>query len=464
MGQSENIKLKEWHENFIELFRSEFFKLSDKEKKHISNQHDYRAPYQVEIFWLKDPELQLIVETHFENMPDRQVIVNGPYDSTVFQDKVNDVLNNPRWDIPIQENSLPTSKYYKDMLASHLHLFVKTAKEMTFRDWKKSSGYYKMWCTKYCQITYYHGNKADLNCYGYVQYIIDKTRQQLESPPITPTDSKISPQIEYSKGFAAHIFPPIIIGKRTKRTVDEILQGIKSTTASWFEKALFEMIFDDVWVLVKRDGFIVLYTNNKTKALEILNTIMMILVFEELDVCIVRERELSDMEYDSNTRRVVSVSSSEDAARNELLEEIPDETTEYKTRYVELERMEEIFEKASMIYRDRNITENLVDLLYAITHIKNDDFSQSIIASWSIIESHLKEEWSQKHDIFEESKFPSTYKMINDLEEKLKEKYVIFTELRNIRNRAVHRGKKVTRNEARMCVEISEEVVLRKLP
>ena len=149
-------------------------------------------------------------------MQDGQVIVNGPCDSTVFQDKVNDVLNNPRWDILIQENSLFTPRYYKEILADHLHLFVKIVKEMTFRDWKKSSGYYKMCCAKYCKITYYYGNKSDSNCYDYVQCIIDETRQQLESTPITPTDSKTSPPIEHSKGSAAHIFPPIIIGKRTK--------------------------------------------------------------------------------------------------------------------------------------------------------------------------------------------------------------------------------------------------------
>ena len=464
LEQSENIKLKEWYENFIELFRSEFSKLSDKEKEHISNQHDCHAPYQVEIFWLKEPKLQLIVETHFENMPDRQVIVNGPYDSAVFQDKIRDVLNNPRWDVPIQENSLSTPKYYKDILASHLHLFVKTAKEMTFTDWKKSSGYYKMYCTKYCTITYYHGNKSDSNCYDYVQYIINKTRQQLESPPITPTNSKTSPSIAHPKGFAAHIFPPIIIGKRTRHTVDEILQGIKSTTIFWSEKALFEIIFDDVWVLVKKESFIVLCTDNKTKALEILNTVMMVLAFEDLDACIVRERDLSDIEYDSNTRRIVSVSSSEDASRNELLEEIPDETAEYKTRYVELERMEEIFEKASTIYRDRSIAENLVDLLYAITHIKNNEFFQSFVTSWKIIDSHIKKEWSQKHGMPKKSKFPSVYYMINDLTEELKESCVIFTKLRKIRNDAVHEEKKITREEARICIEVSEELVLRKLP
>ena len=464
MEQTENIKLKEWYENFIELFRSEFSKLSDKEKEHISNQYDCHAPYQVEIFWLKEPKLQLIVETHFENIPDKQVIVNGPYDSTVFQDKVNDVLNNPRWNIPIQENSLPTPKYYKDILASYLHRFVKTAKEVAFMDWKKSSVCYKMCCTKYYTITYYHGNKSDSNCYDYVQYIINKTRQQLESQPITPTNSKTSPSIEYSKGFAAHIFPPIIIGKRTRHTADEILQGITSTPIVWSEKALFEIIFDDVWVLVKKESFIVLYTANKTKALEILNTVMMVLAFEELDACIVREHDLSDIEYDSNTQRIVSVSSSEDASRNELLEEIPDETAEYKTRYVELERMEEIFEKASMIYRDRNIAENLVDLLYAITYMKNNEFDQSFITSWKIIVRHIKKEWSQKHGMPKKSKFPNVHGMIDNLKEELKESCVIFTKLRKIRNDAVHEEKKITREEARMCIEASEELVLRKLP
>ena len=148
----------------------------------------------------------------------------------------HNILKNRFRSASCYENSLSTPRYYKEILADHLHLFVKIVKEMTFRDWKKSSGYYKMCCAKYCKITYYYGNKSDSNCYDYVQCIIDETRQQLENPPITPTDSKTSPPIEHSKGFAAHIFPPIIIGKRTRHTVDEILQGIKSTTVSCFEK------------------------------------------------------------------------------------------------------------------------------------------------------------------------------------------------------------------------------------
>ena len=51
--------------------------------------------------------------------------------------KVNDVLNNPRLDIPIQKNSLSIPRYYKEILADHLHRFVKSAKEMAFMDWGK---------------------------------------------------------------------------------------------------------------------------------------------------------------------------------------------------------------------------------------------------------------------------------------------------------------------------------------
>lgn len=131
-------QLKEWHENFLKLFREESSKLSKEEKDHISYMYDFHSPCQIEVFWLKQPEWQLIVETHFEDRPDDEIIINGPYDSSIFQDEVKNILNHTRWQVPVDGNSSPDStKYYGDSLAEELHGFVEMAKNALFSDWKK---------------------------------------------------------------------------------------------------------------------------------------------------------------------------------------------------------------------------------------------------------------------------------------------------------------------------------------
>jgi|CXWL01.1.fsa_nt_gi hypothetical protein len=457
---SETKQLEEWYVNFLKLFREEFSKLSDEEKKHISNFHDYHFPCQIEVFWLKQPEWQLIIETHFEDRPDCEITVNGPYDTSVFQDEVKIILNHTRWHVPI-DNSEPT-KYYSDRLAERLHGFVEMAKNALFMDWKKLNGMTTSLVGKNDIITHFHGNMGDFDYRALIQHIINETNQQLEDSKTQPTSEAPSQKVEYSKGFATYFFPPIIIGKNPRRTVDEIFHGVHSTSFSLYDKEPFDVMFDDIFVLVEKDGFIGVYTDNTEKSLEILNTIMMVFVLDGLETRIVREHELSEIEFDSKTHNIVSRSFSYDSPRNKLFDEIPDKTLEYETRHVDKEHIKKIFEKSSEIFADKNLAEDLRFLLEALTHMKDSEFSQAFIMGWKIIEKHLSTNWHKKQNtINKKIKFPAVDVMINDLKDELQEKFSDFTELRKIRNSYMHGKKIITQEEAQKCVDISKELVLK---
>lgn len=59
---------------------------------------DMHHPRQVEIFWIGTPiECQYIIITHDEYRDDDEVIINGPYSGNKFLNKIDNILNEPRW-------------------------------------------------------------------------------------------------------------------------------------------------------------------------------------------------------------------------------------------------------------------------------------------------------------------------------------------------------------------------------
>ena len=458
--------LKEWYENFLKLFREEFSKLSEDEKEQILRFHNYVSPCQIEVFWLKQPEWQLLVETHFEDRPDGEITINGPYDSSVFQDRVKDILNHPRWHVPVIDENPQTSdspEYYSDLLAARLHRFVEMAKNALFSDWEKTRGYTFILTSKHYTITNFFGNMGDFDHHALIQHMINETKEQLDaSKKIHSIPKKSTPEIVYPKGFATYFFPPIIIGENSKRTVNEIFDGVNSTHISTFDKKMFHVIFDNVLVLVEKDGFIGVCINDNLKSLEIMNTMMMVSVLDGLDAHIVREHELSEIEYDPKTHDIHSRSYHYGPPRNQLFDGIPDKISEYETKHVDEEYIKKIFEKASRIFEDKDLAEDLRTLLEATTHMKDSEFSQAFIMGWKIIEKHISQKWYKKQNTPNKKiKYPPIDVMINTLKDELQDKFSDFTELRKIRNSYMHGKKIITQKETQKCVDISKELVLK---
>ena len=79
-----SVELTKWLKDMITYFRNELGKLSLEERKLIPNTSDYTPPCQVEVIWLKQPENQLVIVSHFEDRPDLEIIVDGPYSSSEF--------------------------------------------------------------------------------------------------------------------------------------------------------------------------------------------------------------------------------------------------------------------------------------------------------------------------------------------------------------------------------------------
>ncbi len=461
--QSQNTYFKVWYENFIKLFRSEFSKLSSEEKKHISNRYNYNSPCQIEVFWLKQPELQLIVETHFKDRPDSQITINGPYDPRVFQDKVKTILNQPRWNVPMNENQSEFPKYYSECLAGILHGLIEIAKNALFSDWEESNCMTLSFTSKTETFTYFQGNMSDCDYRVLIQQIINKTKQRLEDSKICPVPKEFPPKIKYPKGFATYIFPPMVIDKNSKRTVDEILDGIEFTHIFPIDKKILDIIIDGVSVVLEKDGFLGVCIDNKTKSLKILNTLMMVFSLNGMESNIVKEHELSGIEYNPETHDILNRNYHYGPLRNQLFDGIPDKISGHKTKYVDKENIVKIFEKTSIIFADKNLSEDLLLLLEAKTHMNNSEFFQAFFMGWKIIEKYLVQEWYKKHNDSNKKKPPIANAIIIDLKDELQEYFYDFKELRKIRNSSIHGIPKVTAQEAQKCVDVSKELILKNL-
>ncbi len=468
--QNKTQHLKEWYQNFLKLFREEYSKLSEQEKVQISKSHNYTPNCQIEVFWLKQLNWQLIVTTHFKDRPDCEITINGPYDSTIFQDEVKKVLNHPRWNKPLysETKNLPVDSphLYSEFLAQRLHIFTEGAKNAMFIKFPEANHVMiESIILENGLIEHVFGDMRRCNYEHLIKKMVQDTKEQLEFSKNTAyVPQKSSPEIKHFKGFANHFFPPIIIGGNSRRTVNEIFHGVNSTSFSLFDKEPFDVMFDNIFVLVEKDGFIGVCTDDMIKALEILNTIMIVFILDGIDTRIVREHELSNIEYDPKTHNIVSRSFSYNSPRNKLFDEIPDKTLEYETRHVDKEHVKKIFEKASKIFTNKSLAEDLRILLESTTHMKNSEFLQAFIMSWYIIEKHITQKWKKKFNKDTTSKTSYTHSadmMIKDLKDELQESFFDFMELKKIRNDSLHAGKRVTQKEAQKCVDVSKELALK---
>jgi len=467
-------ELRSWYISFIELFRTEYAKLSDNEKSHVPKTHNYNSKCQIEVFWLRQPNWQLIITSHFEDRLDMEITINGPYDSTVFQKNVTEIISQPKWNRSLytETKNLPagTSRLYSEFLANWFHQFIVNAKNAMFTEWKITEGFTQSVIMPESIIEHFFGNKGDFDHVAWVKKIIHDAKSQAEQSKIPTKAEESAPQVTYPKGFGAYFFPPIIIGKMLKPTLSDRIDGVKNIDFPTFDKKAFTVKFGQILIIVAKDGFIGVCINNKEKTIKVLNTIMAVCELEGTEATPVREHELSDIDYNPDTADITGFSYSNTTIRNELFHGAQKEKIlEYGRKEIDEDYFKKIIDKAAEIFENEIKSERIRILLDALTFMKNSEFSQAFISGWKIIEQHISQKWKQEiqSDINTQNnspdRIPTTENMINDLKSKDKitsSEYADYKFLKNIRNKDLHDGRKPAKVEAETCVNTAKKIVL----
>ncbi len=466
--------LKQWHHNFISYFRKEYEKLSTDEKKGINNTNNFLNPCQIEIFWMVNPDYQLIVQSNFNNRPDKEIIVNGPYKPYEFQSKVITILKDKRWMRDIKQN-LP-DKYEQfntlgERMALEIYRFVEKSKNHSFTSEKMEPQILTGIAIEDTWTWIHVGNIGELDH----RIEIDKTIQEIKQnaknkQKRTPKQPALSTNHIYA-GFGVHMFPPIIIGTKYKRSIDEL---VYNTSNDQINSKIFDMKIGNNQIIVNKDGFIFVENKSKEDALKILNLIMAYGLFYGFTLYAVHEHELVMADYNKQNLIVTDIQWNSDTRRAYLIEEFfnPKHNTPSTKIEVKLDIIQEILLNAKKLFEyeklsvHKKLSEDMRLLNEGATHFANSEFAPAFIMGWSVIERQYSNLWrtllSEKNiDGKRLSKLQNPdqwtidyiFKILN-IEGKIDEiDYDDLMDLKRKRNKFYHNGEQVTKEDADTCIK-----------
>ena len=475
---AEEIRAKQWFQDFISYFRTEFERLASEARALVLVGSNYLPSCQIEILWLRQPSYQFIIKSNFDDLADKQVVVHGPVSPEDFLAIADEVVSSQKWNRPISTRLLPqeVSGLYSETLASHLNNAMSNIRNSVFNP-KPKPGY---------AMTAMIGDKGWFEMYAgnifetdYVQMANSKIEpirasyeaslhqpKAVESPPPKPSQHNDP----VNSGFVTFFYPPVDLSTRQKPSPSAILRGV-TFDFSWFEKA-FGSSFNGIPVIVNKNGLIFVATNDRETALRMLNTMMAVATLQGLSLYAVREHEIGQGNFDKERMTIAGHSypiSTVRMMQNDLFSRPYIQATK-----IEPARLEAIIQTAAKSFRNHKLVEELRLFVEAHTHFNDAEYAQSFILSWSIIERHLYELWARKledMDMDEDRIGKLRNQSIDYLIEVLsvagdmnESDYEGYMELKGKRNKFMHRGKAISKEDAEKCLGLARSIVQKKLP
>ena len=471
-------KIRTWFIQIIDSFREEYEKLSESEKRFLTNADDYRPPCQIEVFWLSEPiEYQLIVTSHDPDRPDKEIIINGPFRGYEFVDEIEKIMNEPRWERAIPQDSpylgAETGKIKRpDVFVGLLKNFVNVVRNSVFLKLEKGQmgGMIldsKSWCW------YVKGRVDELDQSEFIEKIIRDIKQRSRSigHKSEVTQVQIHPK-RGIKGYGAHFYPPIWIGEIRKRSFK---QKVFESGYPWPSKVL-DFNFNRKKLVVNSDGFVGVEAEDRIEALRILNTIFGIAFMSGINCLSARESEVSEINIDPESLKITSATWEVSSLRSLPMEWYGLRAIFYHPKQVSKELIEEILKKAEVISKDEELAELLIFLIEGFTHYSNSEYSQSFIVNWLIVEKYLSELWlrtlnereikgKRKDKLTNPAQWSLDYviETLNLAGELDNDTYKELMDLKTKRNKFVHGGEAVDKSACEKLMSFSFKIVEDKL-
>ncbi len=473
--------LKQWYLKYINYFREEYEKLSVDEKKGINNTNNFLNPCQIEIFWVTDPDYQLIIQSNFNDRPDKEIIVNGPYKPHEFHSKVIAILNDKRWIRNFKQN-LPYRYEQFDTIgekmATEVWKFIEMSKNYPYTSQRRDPHPLTGMALDDTWTSTRVGNIGDLDHIQEINNIIQKIKQQakFKQEIIHTSQQPTSLANDTFDGFGVHLFPPIVIGSLHKRSIEELVYNTSNYQIR--NNKAFDMKICNKQIIVNKDGFIFVESNSKENALKILNLIMALGVFYKFPLHAVREYELVMANYDKQNLTVTNMQWNTETRRAHLMDDFfnPMYSGSNVKTNVKSDTIKEILSNTEKLLVHEKLSEDMRLLNEGLTHFINSEFAPSFIMGWSVIERHYSDLWNtflyQKNIDHERlSKLNNLGQWTIDyilevlsLQDKIDENsFDLLMELKRKRNKFYHNGKQVTKEDADRCLKCAMKLVVEKI-
>jgi len=473
-GSSKTSRIDEWFLRLITRLREEAAKLSEQERKRVSNLSDLSAPCQVEVVWLSNSnhglDQQVTFITHFPDLPDMEMKVWGPILPWKVIDSFEEILASPKWNRQCPERDHVREATYADVIEFFLLQTLNSFKDNALNSIMqevppKLHRVSAQWITHEAFVWSHNGMISELDVEGMVRETIEDAKASARAVP--QPERPLRPHID---GWGTYFYPPVWVGELPKETIREKMTGPRKLFRLAWEKAL-DGEYKGNKVVVNRDGFIVIGVSEKLKALELLNEIMIVALQHGIPVLAIRESELGEatidpeeLEIGGHGLPIVSLRTRQFVERWAPTHP-PFHTTDRKV--VATEEFIVILREAEAKTASPSKRISLLCLLEAHTHMHNAEYAQCVLMGWVVAERIIETVWEmflKERDISgkrEQKLLDSNSWNLDRILEALSivgklpdNIYREAMEVKRKRNSIVHGGQQASGQEAKQCMDL----------
>jgi len=457
----------------IDIFREEFEKLTPEEKTQKQRINSLDSPCQIFIISAPTKTSHILIKTHLEEMPDKSINL-VTLSSTNFIDELEEIY----------KKIAPFEKYDDDYDQLKIHSEVGSSVKNSLVDFGKDIIRGTDSMGKYTGIggSILHNPKlaiwdihGELDAIDFVEYgkklpseyKSQYQQQEKEKRKEKPEQIKeITPN--QKSGFGVYCYPPVLIGEFEPSIRDRI----ENKEHAILSENIILSEFDGIDLVITKEGLLGLQTSSKKTADSIFHVIMGTALLSNLSLHAHKISELAELSFDVNTKKISRSSWTLSSLRNQQFSSLgrfdPYPKTIVRLK-ISIDDMESIIQKAKEIWKEEVNLENLKLILGANTYLSNDDFSQSFILSWTILEKNVYDLWEKKLNKSQISntriKSMSEWEIhriteILHLDRTLSDDdYHEIVYLRGLRNGLFHEGQGVTLKQSTRCFEMAYEIV-----
>lgn len=452
----------------IDAFREEFAKLSPSEQKYEQMIDSLKDPCQIYLLISKDVKTHMMIIAHFKEIHDKTIRILPL--TTNFIKEIEAFEKEPQWNGKILETTGATlSPSIRSALISY-------GREIWTRQGLLRGGPVigmKMLISNTYAVWRIYG---DLNQIDFKKEAINAVRGYKASADQSLADKNKKEPVQITEsipdstgGLGTYFYPPILVGE-IKPTLGEQIQD--RMYQLYNEKAMMGE-FDGTRFVVSKGGLIGLETNDHEKAENILNIIMGTAILMGLSLHTIKSHEIANITINKQTFTVTGSSWTESTYRMTLFHSFSTYRGAHFSRTkISHQDLEDIIEKSKTLTKTEHL--NKLKLLSgAYTHLDNDEFSQSFIMSWTVVEIHIHELWNKKiqtsgvtkkiRDDLDRWDFYRVLEVLHLDKIVSNDDYYELKHLNGLRNDIIHDGHEVTKKQATQCYDLAKTIMRTEL-
>lgn len=387
-------EIKSWWREYVE--RAQDGEGNAYHGLHVQN---FNPPCQIEVFWISEPlEGQLVFATHDRERPDKEVIVNGPYDGNEFLEEVTAVGQEDRWQQPVPPQSFksPPGKKPKrvDILASTVATFIDRLQESIFTDF---SSFNFLRGSRLWGNSSYHiliGNVTDYSVLGESKNAENSSATDeddlAESDSAEESDTDTNEEREDDEVEPAgggYIYPAVWVDAAPERTFEEKVWGSPRREN---EVVYRDEILGNVF-LAFRDGLLAVLDDDADRTLKLLNTFFGIgIIGRYFQWRSLQPREFISGRANQSGFKGSHAELSTPSGRNQLWlgESGPDD---YERGLIQSEYIDYLLDITEVVFNVDDLRERITLHLQAHTHFLDDEYTASFLLNWNVIEQHVED-------------------------------------------------------------------------